>query len=149
MTTPDPNSKYTHLITGMDGTVTTVDVYRVQVAFAITDPEIAHAHKKLSMPGGRGKATKRQDILEAKLSLEKWLIRDGQENNISEKTPESEASVLGKNQARMDEIAFRPLLYRPIRTRGNCEGCYWKDRGNPGCITGKADCATHIYAEFL
>jgi hypothetical protein len=81
-TTKDPNTKYNHPIMGMDGTKTTVDVYRVQAAFNITDPEIIHAHKKLSMAGNRGKGSKRQDVLEAKISLEKWLVRDEQEQAV-------------------------------------------------------------------
>jgi len=79
----DPRSKYTKHIIGLDGVATIVDVYRVQVAFGITDPEILHAHKKLSMAGARGKGDKVQDVREAIISLEKWLERNEQEEQYA------------------------------------------------------------------
>ncbi len=51
----------------------TIDVYRVGVAFGVTDPCLFHALKKILLPGGRvgGKSTE-QDIDEAIWSLNRW-----------------------------------------------------------------------------
>lgn len=51
----------------------TVDVYRVLVAFGVTDPCIQHAIKKLLCPGQRkGGKTVAQDVHEALWSLQRW-----------------------------------------------------------------------------
>jgi hypothetical protein len=78
-TEPSAEHKYNRPITGMDGTKATVDVYRVLSAFKVVDPEIQHSIKKLLMPGVRGKGDRMQDIMEAKLSLEKLIERMEQE----------------------------------------------------------------------
>jgi hypothetical protein len=75
----NPQDKYNRQITGMDGTFTTVDVYRVLVAFNITDPENQHAIKKLLNLGIRGKGDFDQDLEEAILSLQKMRERKSQE----------------------------------------------------------------------
>jgi len=75
----EASSKYNRDITGLDGVKTTVDVYRVLVAFDLTDPELQHAIKKLLCAGLRGKCDETQDIDEAILSLEKLKERKGQE----------------------------------------------------------------------
>lgn len=75
----DPVSKYNKPITGLDGARTSVDVYRVLVAFGIVDPELQHAIKKLLNLGTRGKGTYNQDLNEAILSLEKMKERKEQE----------------------------------------------------------------------
>lgn len=49
-----------------------LDIYRVLVAFGVTDPCIAHAVKKLLVPGQRGSKTVDQDIKEAISSLTRW-----------------------------------------------------------------------------
>ena len=72
-------SKYNRPITGLDGTKTTVDVYRVLVAFSITDPELQHSLKKLLNLGIRGKGDYTQDLDEAILSLQKMKERKEQE----------------------------------------------------------------------
>lgn len=59
-----------------------VDVYRVQLAFGVTDPCLQHALKKILCPGQRkaGK-TARQDIEEAIYSLQRWCeMRDEEKN---------------------------------------------------------------------
>lgn len=59
-----------------------VDVYRVQLAFGVTDPCLQHALKKILCPGQRkaGK-TARQDIEEAIYSLQRWCeMRDEEES---------------------------------------------------------------------
>lgn len=50
-----------------------IDVYRVLVLFAVTDPAIAHAIKKLLVPGGRGAKGLREDIKEARDTLDRKL----------------------------------------------------------------------------
>jgi hypothetical protein len=51
----------------------TVDVYRVLVAFEVTDPCIAHAIKKLLCAGKRnGGKPIEQDIAEAIWTLRRW-----------------------------------------------------------------------------
>ena len=47
-------SKYDREIIGIDGTVTTVDVYRVLDAFRVSDPATQHAIKKMLCMGLRG-----------------------------------------------------------------------------------------------
>ena len=76
----EASSKYNRDIIGLDGVKTTVDVYRVLVAFDVTNPEIQHAIKKLLCAGLRGKCDETQDIDEAILSLEKFKERKGQES---------------------------------------------------------------------
>lgn len=50
-----------------------IDVYRVLLAFQVTDPCIQHAVKKLLVAGGRGAGKDiSQDIKEAIDSLERW-----------------------------------------------------------------------------
>lgn len=49
------------------------DVYDVLVAFGITCPAVAHAVKKLLMPGKRGHKTHVQDLAEAKQSIERAI----------------------------------------------------------------------------
>lgn len=57
---PVSGVKYLRSIKGMD-----VDVYDVLEAFNVTCPAIAHAVKKLLLPGGRGKGPTDQDLREA------------------------------------------------------------------------------------
>lgn len=53
----------------------TIDVYRVLELFGVTDPAIAHAIKKLLMPGDRGAGKdEEQDIREAIDSLTRALV---------------------------------------------------------------------------
>lgn len=47
-------SKYDREIIGIDGTVTTVDVYRVLDAFGVSDPATQDAIKKMLRTGLRG-----------------------------------------------------------------------------------------------
>lgn len=70
---PNPSTKYNRAIIGMDGTQTTVDVYRVLRAFSPMDPEIQHAVKKLLCAGIRGKGDTVQDLNDAILSIQKAL----------------------------------------------------------------------------
>lgn len=73
------STKYNKPITGIDGVKTTVDVYRVLVAFNIVDPELQHSLKKLLNLGVRGKGDYTQDLDEAILSLQKMKERKEQE----------------------------------------------------------------------
>ena len=74
-----PATKYNRPIIGLDGAKTIVDVYRVLVAFGITDPELQHSLKKLLNLGIRGKGDYTQDLDEAILSLQKMKERKEQE----------------------------------------------------------------------
>ena len=52
----------------------TIDVYRVLVAFGVTDPCLQHAIKKLLCAGQRrGGKTLEQDVEEARWSLNRWF----------------------------------------------------------------------------
>lgn len=64
-------SKYKREIIGLDGSVTTVDVYRVLDAFCVTDPAIQHALKKMLCTGLRGHKDYLTDLDDAIESLEK------------------------------------------------------------------------------
>lgn len=53
--------------------LTEIDVYRVITLFAVTDPCIAHAVKKLLLPGQRGAGKgEGKDIQEAIDTLKRW-----------------------------------------------------------------------------
>ena len=47
----------------------TSDIYDVLVAFNVTNPAIAHAIKKLLMPGQRGAKSMMQDLDEARAAI--------------------------------------------------------------------------------
>lgn len=64
-------SKYNREIIGLDGTVTTVDVYRVLDAFQVTDPATQHAIKKMLCTGLRGHKDYLTDINDSIESLKK------------------------------------------------------------------------------
>lgn len=49
-----------------------VDVYRVLELFAVTDPCIQHAIKKLLVAGGRGAKSVDKDVQEAIDTLQRW-----------------------------------------------------------------------------
>ncbi len=50
-----------------------VDVYDVIMAWAVTNPAIQHAIKKLLQPGERGHKTRAQDLKEAMQSLQRAI----------------------------------------------------------------------------
>ena len=50
-----------------------VDVYDVLVAFGVTHPAIAHAAKKLLCAGQRGHKGTYQDLVEARLALDRAI----------------------------------------------------------------------------
>ena len=49
-----------------------IDVYRVLELFAVANPCIAHAAKKLLVTGGRGHKDAEQDVQDAIDSLKRW-----------------------------------------------------------------------------
>lgn len=58
----------------------TIDVYRVLLAFNVTDPCIQHAIKKLLVAGRRnGGKTIEQDVGEAVWTLNRWKEMRGEE----------------------------------------------------------------------
>lgn len=64
--------------------LSTVDVYRVLRLFNVTDPAIAHAVKKLLLPGGRGGKSMHQDVQEAIDSLERWKDMENEDERVEE-----------------------------------------------------------------
>ena len=64
-------SKYNREIIGIDGTVTTVDVYRVIDAFGVSDPATQHAIKKMLCMGLRGHKDYLTDLNDSIDSLQK------------------------------------------------------------------------------
>lgn len=64
-------SKYDREIIGIDGTVTTVDVYRVLDAFGVSDPATQHAIKKMLCMGLRGHKDYLADLNDSIDSLQK------------------------------------------------------------------------------
>lgn len=58
-------NKYHRKIVGLDGTVTTIDVYRVIDSFDVREPGLQHAIKKLLCAGMRGKNDVDNDLKEA------------------------------------------------------------------------------------
>lgn len=71
--------KYPHYFVDVRG-LDYIDVYWVIRLFRITDPEIAHAVKKMLVNGLRGVKDNEQDIRETIDALNRWLeIRE--ENN--------------------------------------------------------------------
>ena len=64
-------SKYDRKIIGIDGTVTTVDVYRVLDAFGVSDPATQHAVKKMLCAGLRGHKDYLTDLNDSIDSLQK------------------------------------------------------------------------------
>ena len=64
-------SKYDRKIIGIDGTVTTVDVYRVLDAFGVSDPATQHAVKKMLCMGLRGHKDYLTDLNDSIESLQK------------------------------------------------------------------------------
>lgn len=69
-----PMSTYNRHIIGLDGTKTTVDVYRVLDAFRTESAAIDHAVKKLLCAGIRHQKDRRQDLEEAVKSIQAELL---------------------------------------------------------------------------
>lgn len=67
-------NKYQRGIVGLDGTKTTVDVYRVLDAFKTDSAAIDHAIKKLLAPGLRHSKDRKQDLQEAIDSIAAELL---------------------------------------------------------------------------
>ena len=64
-------NKYEREVIGLDGTVTTIDVYRTLEAFNVTNAMAQHAAKKILCAGIRGHKDKITDIDDAIDSLQK------------------------------------------------------------------------------
>lgn len=67
-------NKYQRDIVGLDGTKTTVDVYRALDAFKTESAAIDHAIKKLLAPGLRHSKDRKQDLKEAIDSIAAELL---------------------------------------------------------------------------
>lgn len=69
-----PRPTYSRDIVGLDGTKTTVDVYRVLDAFKTESAAIDHAVKKLLCAGIRHQKDRKQDLEEAIKSIQAELL---------------------------------------------------------------------------
>jgi len=70
---PARRKAHSHYFKPLPAGVTHVDVYHVLRLFEVTDPCIAHAVKKLLVPGGRGAGKDAaQDVQEAIDSLKRY-----------------------------------------------------------------------------
>jgi hypothetical protein len=63
-----------------------VDVYDVLKAFGVTCPATAHAAKKLLCAGIRGHKSRRQDLIEAKIAIERAIEMEGTNGTPSEQS---------------------------------------------------------------
>lgn len=68
------NNKYEREVIGLDGTVTTIDVYRVLKAFKVESPQLQHLIKKALCAGLRGHKGERQDLLDIQESIESAIL---------------------------------------------------------------------------
>jgi hypothetical protein len=74
---PKPANKYARTIQPLPASESQdpvlVDVYSVLDAFGVSNPAIAHAVKKLLMPGARGEKSREQDLREAMVSVQRAI----------------------------------------------------------------------------
>jgi len=68
------SNKYEREVIGLDGTVTTVDVYRVLSAFKVESPQLQHLIKKALCAGLRGHKGEYQDLLDIRDSIESAIL---------------------------------------------------------------------------
>lgn len=106
-----------------------VDVYSVLEAFAVTNPGVQHAMKKLLCAGIRGKASPLQDLKEARDALTRGIqIEESKQDmpGLPKMTPISEETLqaLDKMAANTEaELQNRRGLISPNpQTQGNSEG---------------------------
>lgn len=74
-TTPN---KYIREVIGLDGTKTTIDVYRVLDAFEVSNPQLQHLIKKALAAGLRGHKDKHQDLIDIRDSIESAILMEEQ-----------------------------------------------------------------------
>lgn len=67
-------NKYEREIVGLDGTVTTVDVYRVLNAFEVESAQLQHLTKKALCAGIRGHKGEYQDLLGIRESIDSAIL---------------------------------------------------------------------------
>lgn len=92
-----------------------IDVYRVLELFAVTDPCLQHAIKKLLVAGNRGVKNMDKDIQEAIDTLERWKamrVEDGL-GGVGQVDPKIEAMKLRRQYAdelqRLAELPSEPI----------------------------------------
>jgi hypothetical protein len=73
VTPPDSKRKYNHYFKEVPKTASHVDVYWVLLRWAVWNPCVAHAVKKLLNAGQRGSKDFKQDLTEARDSLNRAL----------------------------------------------------------------------------
>lgn len=59
----------------LPGNSTATDIYDILEAYDVTSPSIAHAIKKLLLPGQRGAKTRLEDLREARQSIERAIAQ--------------------------------------------------------------------------
>jgi len=77
-------NKYEREIIGLDGTVTTVDVYRVLNAFNVESAQLQHLTKKALCAGLRGHKGEYQDLLDIKESIDSAILEFKQKSEIAD-----------------------------------------------------------------
>lgn len=82
------NRKHSHYFKPVPAGVTHIDVYRVLEMFAVTDPCIQHAVKKLLVAGGRGAGKDhRKDITEAIDTLQRRVAMWDEDSPVATPLP--------------------------------------------------------------
>jgi hypothetical protein len=59
-----------------------LDIYRLLKLYNVTDQALGHAVKKLLCPGGRGQKSTKQDIIEARDTLNRWIELDDEDLQV-------------------------------------------------------------------
>lgn len=113
-------NKYQRKIVGVMGESAIVDVYDVLIAYDVRCPAIAHAIKKLLVPGSRGAKSWSQDVNEAIGSLRRALDLQPSPSKIHD----------GMNASPIHEPPFEPSSYSPPKT-----ALYSEDRMPRGNVT--------------
>lgn len=108
-------NQYQKDVSGLD----VIDVYKIADLYGITDNRQFHALKKILCAGTRGAKGKRQDMEEAKQSIQDWLDNDGV--NIPPEVLKAAKQYDWANWVAQDSIgdwwAFsgKPEMYRDSR----------------------------------
>lgn len=86
-----------------------VDVYRVLQLFAVNDPCLQHAIKKLLVAGGRGAKDIRQDVQEAIDTLQRWQEMR-REDESAGRVADAFDRLLGKREAMPADFGQKNML---------------------------------------
>lgn len=87
MTSGNKYHRTAHDITPGSQAAITIDVYAVLLAFDVRDPGLQHAAKKILCAGIRGKASRAQDLREARDALDRAIQEAERAEMIERKAP--------------------------------------------------------------